>query len=464
MPIEAESPEQLGYDRIRFNLAESSVADTALRDLGVALDDLVLMYGDHVGRPGLRAAIAADATGLGPDDVLVTPGAAAALFIVHTTLLGPRDEIVVIRPNYATNLETPRAIGAAVRHLDLRYEDGWAIDPDRLAELMTPRTRLVSLTNPHNPTGAVMPEAVLRRIVELVEAHPTARLLVDETYREMTFGGPLPLAATLSERTIGVSSLSKADGLPGIRIGWLITRDARLLERFLAAKEQILITNSVVDEAIAEVALDRRPERLPRITAGIEAGLETVRGWLADQDLFEWVEPRGGVVGFPRFTADVQVDIDAFYRILLERHGTIVGPGHWFGQPRRHFRLGYGWPTPTELEQGLAALLASAVEAWNGSRPRPVRRFGAALGNALLEMDRQIFRDVPRVEEMVRTGSETVGLSGDGLTMRLPGTDESDAGGAGDGADANEAAGPDDASRADGVPRPDGLARPDPGG
>jgi histidinol-phosphate/aromatic aminotransferase/cobyric acid decarboxylase-like protein len=280
MPIEAESPEQFGYERIRSNLAESSVADTPLRDLGVELDDLVLMYGDHLGRRGLRAAIAAAGRGLGPDDVLVTPGAAAALFIVHTTLLGPRDELVVVRPNYATNLETPRAIGAAVSHLDLRYKDGWAVDPDRLAELMTPRTKLVSVTNPHNPTGAVMPEAVLRRVVELVEAHPKARLLIDETYREMTFDGPLPLAATLSERAIGVSSLSKADGLPGIRMGWLMTRDAELLERFLAAKEQILITNSVVDEAIAEVAMVRRPERLPRIMTGIApVSIRSGDGW-----------------------------------------------------------------------------------------------------------------------------------------------------------------------------------------
>jgi aspartate/methionine/tyrosine aminotransferase len=119
MPIEAESPEQFGYDRIRHNLAESSVADTPLRELGVALDDLVLLYGDHLGRPGLRAAIAADGAGLSPDDVLVTPGAAAALFIVATSLLKPGDHLVVARPNYATNLETPRALGADISHLDL---------------------------------------------------------------------------------------------------------------------------------------------------------------------------------------------------------------------------------------------------------------------------------------------------------------------------------------------------------
>lgn len=364
MAIEAESPEQFGYDRIRFNLAESSVADTPLRDLDVSLDDLVLMYGDHLGRPGLRAAIAAagtGGTGLTPDDVLVTPGAAAALFIISTTLLRPGDHLIVARPNYATNLETPRAIGADISYLDLRFEDGWAVGPDRIAAMLTPRTTLVSLTNPHNPTGQVMPEATVRAIVDLVEAHPKARLLIDETYREMTFGGPQPVAASLSDRAISVSSLSKADGLPGIRIGWLVTRDRALLERFLAAKEQILITNSVVDEAIAEVAMARREVRLRGIREGIQAALATTRTWMAGQDTFEWVEPLGGVVGFPRFRDGVDVDVDAFYRILLDAHGTVVGPGHWFDQPRRHFRLGFGWPSAEELAGGLTALTAAAT-------------------------------------------------------------------------------------------------------
>ncbi len=363
MPIEAESPEQFGYERIRHNLAESSVADTPLRDLGVELDDLVLMYGDHLGRPGLRAAIAAGGPGLSVDDVLVTPGAAAALFIIATALLRAGDQLVVIRPNYATNLETPRALGAEVAYVDLRHEEGWAVDPDRVAALMTPRTRLVSLTNPHNPTGAVIPETTVRAIVELVDAHPTAHLLIDETYREMTFGGPQPMASALSERAISVSSLSKADGLSGIRIGWLATRDRELFATLLAAKEQILITNSVVDEAIAEVAIQRRPERMPPILAGIDRAFGSVRSWMAGQDVFEWVEPAGGVVGFPRFRPGFEVDVDAFYRILLDEHGTIVGPGHWFDQPRRHFRLGFGWPRPADLAAGLAALTASAEAA-----------------------------------------------------------------------------------------------------
>lgn len=363
MPIEEESPEQLGYGRIRRNLAESSVADASLGDLAAGLGGLVLQYGDHLGLPALREAIAADAPGAEADDVIVTPGAVAALFIVHTSLLEPGDHLVVARPNYATNVETPRAIGADLTYLDLAYEDGWAVDPGRIAALMTPRTKLVSLTIPHNPTGTTLSRGVLDAIIELVEARG-ARLLLDETYREMTFGEPLPVAAGLSPSVISVSSLSKTYGLPGIRIGWLVTRDRGIRDRFLAAKEQILISGSLVDETIALEALRRRPAWLPAIRARIDESFGIAAAWLDGHPRLEWVPPRGGVVGFPRIRRSVaaSTDVDAFYRILFEEHGTIVGPGHWFEQPRTHFRLGYGWPARADLVEGLAAIDA-ALEA-----------------------------------------------------------------------------------------------------
>jgi len=358
MPIEAESPEQLGYGRIRCNLAESSVTDASLADLGVDLGGLVLQYGDHLGLPELREAIAADVPGATPDNVMVTPGAVAALFLLHTSLLEPGDHLVVARPNYATNVETPRAIGADIAFLDLRHEDNWAVDPDRIAALMTPRTKLVSLTTPHNPTGSTLDLATLQAVIDLVERRG-ARLLVDETYREMTFGGPLPVAASLSPSVVSVSSLSKTYGLPGIRIGWAVTRDAELGAKLLAAKEQVLISGSLVDETIALGALRRRPVWLPIILNRIGAAYTATACWLDGHEHLEWVAPRGGVVGFPRIRAASRVDPDAFYRVLFEDHGTIVGPGHWFEQPREHFRLGYGWPGPDELRDGLAAIDAA---------------------------------------------------------------------------------------------------------
>src|SRR4051812_11332428 len=127
MPIEVESPEELGYDAIANNLSESSFSDMRPADYGIDADlgDLLLQYGDHRGLAGLRELIAGAAEGAKPDDVLVTAGAAAALFIVATSLLGAGDHIVAAAPNYATNLETPLAIGAELERIELRFEERW---------------------------------------------------------------------------------------------------------------------------------------------------------------------------------------------------------------------------------------------------------------------------------------------------------------------------------------------------
>lgn len=359
MPIEEESPEQFGYDRIRYNLTESSVRDRSLADLGIEVGDMLLFYGDHVGNGAFRELIAEQSGGAGGgvdhDDVLVTAGAAQALFIIATSLLEKGDHLVVVRPNYATNIETPRAIEADIGFLDLTFEDGFRIDPEKLMALVTPRTRYVSVTLPHNPTGVTMSAADLRSLVGLVE-RAGCRLLVDETYREMAFGEPLPVAATLSERAISVSSLSKTYGIPGIRTGWLVCRDRELMTTFLAAKEQIGICGSVVDEEIAARALAQRERWLPEIHGVIRQRLAVVREWMAGEEFMEWVEPSGGVVCFPRIRLEAPVDVDEFYRVLNEVHGTYVGPGHWFEQSRRHLRIGYAWPLPDDLEAGLTAI------------------------------------------------------------------------------------------------------------
>ena len=362
MPIEVESPEELGYDAIEFNLSESSYADMRLADHGIDGDvaGLLLQYGDHRGLPRLREQIAGGAAALAPDDVLVTAGAAAALFIVATALLDEGDHVLIAAPNYATNLETPRALGAEVEPLELRFAEGWALDLDRLEAALRPETKLVSLTYPHNPTGAMIGLAELQHAVEIVERHGTARLLVDETYRELAHGEPLPMAAGLSERAISVSSMSKTYGLPGLRIGWMAARDPELAEVLLAAKEQILICGSAIDEEMAARVLEARPRILPAIRERTAAHLAIVREWIADQETFEWVEPRGGVVCMPRFRDGVDVDLDRFYPDLLAKHGTYVGPGHWFGQDRRGFRVGFAWPEADELRQGLDGLLAAA--------------------------------------------------------------------------------------------------------
>lgn len=362
MPIEIESPEQFGYDNILCNLAESSVTDARLDELNISLKDLVLAYGDHMGKPELRELIAADSARINTNDVILTVGAAAALFIVATSLVEARDRIVVSFPNYATNIETPRTLGCDMGYLRLTFDNQFKVNLERLGELMTPETRLVSLTCPHNPTGSMMTKADLERVIELVEANG-CYLLFDETYREMTFGEVLPLAASLSPRAISISSLSKTYGLPGIRMGWLICRDKGLMETFLAAKEQIFISNSVVDEEIAYRYLLDKQTHLQRIQAHIRTNFEIIKAWIQKQQSIEWVEPGGGVVCFPRIKPDLDVDVDRFYEILNDTYKTFVGPGHWFESDRRHMRIGYGWPGKEELEQGLNNITLAVQEA-----------------------------------------------------------------------------------------------------
>jgi aspartate/methionine/tyrosine aminotransferase len=364
MPIEIESPEELGYSSIECNLTESSYTDFRFKDLGLDLSELTLAYDDHRGNAELRRSLSAS-TGsiIEPDRVLLTSGAAGALFIISTTLLAEGDELVVVRPNYATNLETPRAIGARVVTLDLTFEDGYRIDPQRLAELITPQTKLVSITVPHNPTGSSMTADEVREVVEITRAKG-CYLLVDETYREMNFTGVLPYAATLGDHVISVASLSKTFGLPGIRVGWLMTADAALSEQFLAAKEQIQICGSTLDEEIAARFVSRRDEFLPQILTNIRRRFEIVRTWIEGpaSEFLEWVEPTGGCVSFPRFTdaALRQVDLDRFATLLNGEFNTYVGPGHWFEQEARSFRLGYGWPGDDELKQGLERIVSAA--------------------------------------------------------------------------------------------------------
>jgi aspartate/methionine/tyrosine aminotransferase len=362
MPIEIESPEQMGWENIDCNLTESSVSDMSLGDLGLELKDLTLAYTDHLGKPELRELIASESNDLRPDDVVVTVGAAAALFIVATSLLDKDDHLVVARPNYATNIETPRAIGCAISFLDLAFENGYQFDLDRLRSLITPRTKLISLTTPHNPTGAVISEAEIRAVAGIAEEHG-CRFLLDETYRELRFGPAPPLAASISPRAISVSSLSKSFGLPGIRIGWVITRDKALRESLLAAKEQIFICNSVVDEHVASHVLKNKERLLPGIVARSRDALNCMKSWMAAQLDVEWIEPRGGVCCFPRIRRDAGIDTDRFYRILNQKYRTFVGPGHWFEQDRRHFRVGYSWPKPEQLRRGLANVSLALTEA-----------------------------------------------------------------------------------------------------
>ncbi|KAH7137343.1 pyridoxal phosphate-dependent transferase [Dactylonectria estremocensis] len=348
MPIEIESPEEYGYEKIKYNLSESSIADQSIGSLGLQIPDLTLVYNEHRGSTNLRRLIAVDAS-LDTDDVLITTGAASALFIISTSQLTATDHLVVVRPNYATNLETPKAIGCGITFVDLTFESGFQPDMSFVEGAIQPNTKIVSVTCPHNPTGTVMSRATLDRLVAITKENKCL-LLVDETYRDVHYGTQLPVAASLGDHVISVSSMSKSFGIPGIRLGWITTQNKTLQETFLAAKEQISISGSVIDEWIAEQVLAKKTTILEATREEMSVRLEMIASWIEKDDLLEWTRPQGGVVCFPRMKKEPVGGTAAFYERLLSKYHTYVGPGHWFEQPDTYFRVGFGWPTRAELQ------------------------------------------------------------------------------------------------------------------
>ncbi|KAI2822905.1 hypothetical protein CBS63078_6804 [Aspergillus niger] len=362
MPIEVESPEEGGgYQNIRSNLVESSVADRSLSQLNLSIPDLKLQYTGHRGGERLRQLVVGEEPTLNPENVLITTGTAGALFIVATSLLTTQDHILIVQPNYAINLATPRAIGCEIGYFDLIFDNGFRFDFAALEAAIKPNTRLISLTNPHNPSGQTMTRDELESIAKLAK-DKGCYLLVDEIYKDITFGEALPIAATFGEHVISVGSVSKCFGIPGTRIGWLINTNDRLMETFLAAKEQINICGSVMDEWIAENVLSQRQTLLPVTSIDVKARLDIVAAWVEKEECLDWVQPQAGMVCILRLNKIPTGGPTAFYNRLAEKYGVWVAPGRWFEMDDIYFRIGYGWPDLKDLEYGLEKISAALHE------------------------------------------------------------------------------------------------------
>ena len=352
MPIERESPEETGYGNIAYNLAESSVTDLQFHELNLLLDDLKLEYIAHRGHTALRKLVAAEAGLLHENNVLLTNGAAGALFIINSSLLTDADHLVVIKPNYATNIEVPLTIGCAISYIDLKFDDNWRVNTAAVETAIQPNTKLISITTPHNPTGMLMNGDELQALIQLAEKKDIW-LLVDETYRDTCFKTPYPVMASQSKKIISVSSLSKAFGLPGLRMGWLITQDGDLQELFLAAKEMIYISNSALDEECAYQFYQQKEKFAAAINKKALQNFQLLGAWLKKETRLEAVLPAGGVVCFPRFISSIKMDPQQFYTVLMQKYKTMVGPGHWFSMPDTYMRIGFGWTDAATFQTGL---------------------------------------------------------------------------------------------------------------
>ena len=346
MPIE-EWFDNYQYD-VDYDIGESGVKFLKFSSLNLNLDDLPLRYGHHRGSPELRELIAQDYEGFSPDQIAVTTGASEANFAVVSSLVGPNDHIIVEHPNYPSLYEVPKSLNRRLDLLHLTFGEKFKPNLEKLENLITPQTKLVSLTHPNNPTGSMIAEKMLREIVEMVEAHG-AYLLLDETYRELTFKKTLPPAATLSPHAISITSMSKVYGLPGIRIGW-VAADKHIIESIRAVREQLTICNCVISEEITRMVLQRKGEFLRNIRQRIAINHKMVKEWMKRQEDLEWIPPEGGVVCFPRLKTNMPTD--DLCHLLVKKYKTFVVPGYCF-EMNRHLRIGFGGGA-NELKTGLS--------------------------------------------------------------------------------------------------------------
>ncbi len=322
--------------------------------------DLRLGYTESLGHPLLRREIASLYDTVDPDEVVVFSGAEEAIFAVANVHLRPGDHAIVVWPAYQSLHEVARASGADVTLHELRAADGWAIDVDAMRRQVTPRTRLIVVNAPHNPTGA-LPDAATYRAVAEIAAEAGAILLSDEVYRflELDPADRLPAGADAGAHGVSIGVMSKSFALAGLRIGWLASHDRALLDAAARFKDYTTICASAPAEILALIALRARDRVLARSRAIVDANLALLDGFFARQTgQFAWVRPRGGSIAFPELLGDTPVD--RFVEELLEAEGVLLAPGSIFGHPGNHVRLGFG---RTDLSAGLERLEAYAERA-----------------------------------------------------------------------------------------------------
>jgi aspartate/methionine/tyrosine aminotransferase len=336
---------------VRHLLCASDVEGFPMADLLALADDetralwdgLRLGYTESTGHPLLRREIAGLYERIEPDEVLVFAGAEEAIFCLLNVLVGPGDHAVVTWPGYQSLYEVARAAGAEVTLHELRAEDGWALDLDRLRAAVRPETRLLVVNAPHNPTGMLPSHAEWRALTDLC-AEAGVHLLSDEVYRFLEFdpADRLLAGADALERGISLGAMSKSFAMAGLRVAWLATRDRALLARVAAFKDYTTVCSSAPSEILALIALRAREAVLARSQAIVAANLPLLDAFFAARpETFRWVRPRAGSVGFPRLTA-AGVAIDDFAAGLVEAEGVLLLPGSRFGHAGNHFRVGFG--------------------------------------------------------------------------------------------------------------------------
>ncbi len=349
-----ERTQSIWEHKVEINLSESGVTPLTLRELleGRDILDTRLSYPPTKGTGELRERVADLYPGADPENVVVTTGTAEANYIAVLGLLEPGDEAVVMMPNYMQVMGLARSIGATVKSLDLREELEWAPDLDDLRRLVTSKTKLIALCNPNNPTGAVMSEDAMREIAK-VAGKVGAWILADEVYLGAELEGDIsPTFYGWYDRLVVNSGLSKAYGLPGLRIGWMVSdRDAAA--KLWAYKDYTTISQTTLSDRLAAIALEpaRRHKILERTRRILNEQLPTLAAFVARHEgHLTWVPPKAGAIAFIRY--EWPINSTSLFERIRDDKDVLIVPGDHFERDS-YMRIGYGYDA-VKLEAGLS--------------------------------------------------------------------------------------------------------------
>lgn len=345
IPFAMERWQSTYENRVDYNLSESGVHPMTLRELldladVESADDTLIGYGQSNGSDELRDRIAALYQGASEANVVATNGSAEANFVALWELVEPGDEVAIVTPAYGQTLGLAPMFGTTVRQIALREELGWQPDPDEVTRAITGRTKLIVVTNPSNPTGAIL-TAEARAALIGAARRAGAWILADEVYTGAEVDGPeTPSLFGDYERVVATGSLSKAYGLPGLRVGWLVA-PAELAPRLWARTDYTTISPGALTDRLAALALraDVRPRILERTRRILQTSLAVLETWLGEASCFTYFRPQAGAIAWTRY--DLPVNSSALAERLRAEQSVLVVPGDQFGLDH-YIRIGYG--------------------------------------------------------------------------------------------------------------------------
>ena len=347
----------------KYNIAETCVDSISMNELfeltGEDKTEFLnrlcarrLSYGDIEGLPEFRKGVCGLYKALNIENIVPTHGASGANHHVFYSLISPGDRVVSIMPTYQQLYSIPESYGADVQILHLSKENNYLPDLEKLRRLVTPKTKMICINNPNNPTGALMSEQMLREIVEIARS-ADAWILCDEVYRHLSQeDGWCPSIVDLYEKGISVSSMSKVFSLAGLRLGWIATHDMSVVKSCLSHRDYNLVSCGVFDEMLAAAALKHRDKLLERSRKIVRENLQILDDWVGSEPHVSYVKPKAGTTALVYY--DLDISSYEFCEEMYKKTGAFVTPGDCFEVPHS-MRIGYAYGKQ-DLIDGLKAI------------------------------------------------------------------------------------------------------------